>query len=56
VRAQVAERIEPRPTNTPNAATVADAMDAIERAGWRLRDLVDGARELVEVGVTPHRF
>ena len=35
---------------------VAQSLDAIERAGWRLRDLVDAATELVEVGVTPHRF
>jgi hypothetical protein len=32
------------------------SLDAIERAGWRLRDLVDAATELVEVGVSPHRY
>ena len=31
---------------------LAMSLDAIERAGWRLRDLVDAATELVEVGVT----
>jgi len=35
---------------------VAASLDAIERAGWRLRDLVDAATELVEVGVRPHRY
>ena len=35
---------------------LAESVDAIERAGWRLRDLVDAATELVEVGVTPHRY
>jgi signal transduction histidine kinase len=44
------DREEPLPDD------LAHSLDAIERAGWRLRDLVDGARELVEVGVTPHRF
>jgi signal transduction histidine kinase len=34
---------------------VAQSFDAIERAGWRLRDLVNAATELVEVGVRPHR-
>jgi len=34
---------------------VEQSFDAIERAGWRLRDLVNAATELVEVGVTPHR-
>jgi signal transduction histidine kinase len=34
---------------------LATSLDAIERAGWRLRDLVDAATELVEVGVRPHR-
>jgi signal transduction histidine kinase len=34
---------------------LATSLDAIERAGWRLRDLVDAATELVEVGVKPHR-
>jgi len=34
---------------------LAMSLDAIERAGWRLRDLVDAATELVEVGVQPHR-
>jgi PAS domain S-box-containing protein len=35
---------------------LAMSLDAIERAGWRLRDLVDAATELVEVGVQPHRY
>jgi signal transduction histidine kinase len=35
---------------------LAMSLDAIARAGWRLRDLVDAATELVEVGVRPHRF
>lgn len=35
---------------------LAQSVDAIERAGWRLRDLVDAATQLVEVGVTPHRY
>ena len=35
---------------------LAKSLDAIERAGWRLRDLVDAATELVETGVQPHRF
>jgi PAS domain S-box-containing protein len=47
------ELIRDRAAELPD--DVAQSFDAIERAGWRLRDLVDAATELVEVGVRPHR-
>jgi PAS domain S-box-containing protein len=48
------ELIRDRPDDLPEE--LERSLEAIERAGWRLRDLVDAATELVEVGVTPHRF
>jgi PAS domain S-box-containing protein len=48
------ELIRDRADDLPD--DLARSLDAIERAGWRLRDLVDCATELVELGVQPHRF
>ena len=48
------ELIRDRADDLPEELAV--SLAAIERAGWRLRDLVDAATELVEVGVQPHRF
>jgi signal transduction histidine kinase len=48
------ELIRDRADEVPEELAV--SLAAIERAGWRLRDLVDAATELVEVGVRPHRY
>jgi signal transduction histidine kinase len=48
------ELIRDRGDDLPEELAV--SLAAIERAGWRLRDLVDAATELVETGVRPHRY